>query len=80
VPSGYWKVVATQGSEGPQMAAFIFGQDTARSASICDHLKTVDELEARSSGLNLFHGMDEAAEKVLKTESGALARLLGCGE
>jgi endonuclease G len=50
VPSAYWKVLAT---EDGRMAAFIFDQDTPRSADFCDMRTTLDEVEMRAD-LELF--------------------------
>ncbi len=50
VPSGYWKVVAT---DKGKMSAFIFDQELPKAASHCDQRKPLSEVEARS-GLDLF--------------------------
>lgn len=50
VPSGYWKVIAT---EDGRITAFLFDQTTQRAANYCDSRVTLDEVELRS-GLTLF--------------------------
>lgn len=50
VPSGYWKVLAT---EDGRMAAFIFDQDTPRSSNYCVHQATLEDVEIRAD-LTLF--------------------------
>lgn len=50
VPSGYWKVLAT---EDGRMAAFIFDQATPRNADYCDFRVSLDEVEIRAD-LTLF--------------------------
>jgi endonuclease G, mitochondrial len=50
VPSGYWKVVA---SESGGMIAFIFDQDLPRSADYCDQVVSLSIVEQRS-GFDLF--------------------------
>lgn len=55
VPSGYWKVLAT---EDGRMTAFIFDQDTPRSADHCDHRAALLEVEIRAD-LTLFPRLDQ---------------------
>lgn len=50
VPSGYWKVLATPDG---RVAAFIFDQDTPRSADYCDFRVPVEAVEIRAD-LTLF--------------------------
>ncbi len=50
VPSAFWKVVAT---EDGKIAAFIFEQSLARSASHCAQISSLNAIETRS-GLTLF--------------------------
>jgi endonuclease G len=50
VPSGYWKVVMTNGG---RLTAFIFGQDTPRNADYCTRRVSLDEVELRAR-LNLL--------------------------
>lgn len=55
VPSGYWKVLAT---DDGRMAAFIFDQDTPRNADYCDFRVALEELEIRAD-LALFPRLAE---------------------
>ena len=48
VPSSYWKIVAIQDGSTISATAFIFDQNTPRSANMCDHVETVDTVEQRS--------------------------------
>ncbi len=79
VPSGYWKIIATEAGIGSfELAAFVFGQDTAKDADFCDHRTTVDEIERRT-GLDFHHQLDDATEERLEGAAGALAaERLGC--
>ena len=79
VPSGYWKIVATQDGNGTQVAAFIFDQDTPRDADICEYVETVAEVERRS-GLDFFHALPDAAETTLESGPSALSAKLGCAD
>ena len=45
VPSGYWKVVAT---EDGRMSSFLFGQDADRNADYCAARTSLDEIELRA--------------------------------
>jgi endonuclease G len=45
VPSGYWKVVAT---EDGRLSAFLFGQDADRNAKYCAARVSLDEVELRA--------------------------------
>lgn len=68
VPSGYWKVLAT---EDGRMTAFIFDQDTPRSANHCDHRAALQDVEIRAD-LTLFPRLDERVFAPLDAD-------LGCG-
>jgi endonuclease G len=51
VPSGYWKIIATQSGEDYDsilVRAFILDQETPRDADHMDYLVTVDEIESRA--------------------------------
>lgn len=71
VPSGYWKIVAVQGT-GPfdlKIVGYIFDQATPRGASPSDYVATVDDVESRS-GLDFFWLLPDIAEdEVEKTVS-----------
>jgi len=78
VPSGYWKIVAIQDGSTISATAFIFDQDTPRSANMCDHVETVDTVEQRS-GLDFFQALPDAAETALERAS-SLTNELGCAD
>ena len=77
VPSGYWKVVATQDGSTIRVAAFIFGQNTPSGTDICDHLVTVRAVEQRN-GLNFFHALGTTQQNTIETASTTLGTNLGC--
>ncbi len=77
VPSGYWKVVATEDGVTIKVAAFIFGQDTPSGTDICDHLVTVRTVEQRN-GLNFFHALGTTQQNTIETGSATLTTDLGC--
>lgn len=79
VPSGFWKIVAIEGGEGIEVAAFFMDQDTPRADDHCDHETTVDELEAKS-GLDFFWDLEDAAEDALErgSDGTSLSPQLGC--
>lgn len=66
VPSGYWKVLAT---EDGRMTAFIFDQDTPRSANHCDHRAALRDVEIRAD-LTLFPRLDERVFAPLDADLG----------
>lgn len=68
VPSGYWKVLAT---DDGRVVAFIFDQDTPRNADHCDFRASIEEVEIRAD-LTLFPRMTERAFAPLDAE-------IGCG-
>lgn len=67
VPSGFWKVLARDESNGIWVAALIFQQDTERNAEVVDHLVSVDEVESRS-GLDLFRELEDAEEAAIEEQ------------
>lgn len=79
VPSGYWKIVALDGSDGVRVVAVVMEQDTPRGADYCDHRASVDEVEARS-GLDFFWELEDGREDALEAGDGSesLAGRLGC--
>lgn len=77
IPSGYWKIVAIESDGEIQVAAFFFDQDTPRSANICDHLTTVDEIENKTS-LDFFWELDDTLEGEIESGAPTLASQLGC--
>ena len=56
-------------------AGFYFYQTTPRRANYCDHMKTVDFIEAKS-GLNVFSGFGNEAD--LESSEPTLKGELGC--
>lgn len=75
VPSSYWKIVAIQDGTNVKAAGFYFYQTTPRGANYCDHMKTVDFIEAKS-GLNVFTGFGNEAD--LESSQPTLKGELGC--
>lgn len=66
VPTGYWKIVIYQNESGwVNASAFIFEQDTPRSAKILDGLTTIDEIEKRSK-LDFLWDLDESKEVAIE--------------
>ncbi len=77
VPSGYWKIVATETGTTIRVATFLFDQGVARSADPCNHLTTVDDVEQRS-GLDFFRALPDPEESTLESGAATLATELGC--
>jgi endonuclease G len=67
VPSGYWKVLATDAGE---VSAFIFDQATPRSADYCDMRAPLEQVEIRSD-LTFF-------PRLVTRALGSLDAKLGC--
>lgn len=67
VPSGYWKVIAT---EDNRIAAFIMDTEAPRSLDHCDAQVSLDEVELRSR-LGLF-------PRLASRDFGDLGPKLGC--
>lgn len=77
VPSSYWKVVALKQGTDIKVAAFYFYQDTPKRADYCDHMKSVDLIEAKS-GLDFFAGLTNSVESDLESGRPGLVSELGC--
>lgn len=75
VPSSYWKVVVIEAGAGVKASAFYFYQDTPRRANYCDHMQTVDFIEAKS-GLDFFTRF--SSEVALESSQPNLSADLGC--
>jgi endonuclease G, mitochondrial len=76
VPSGYWKVVATENDGGTRIAAFIMHQDAPRSGNFCNYVVKLESVELRSH-LTFFPNLPpEQREMLLGSET--LAPALGC--
>lgn len=73
VPSGYWKVIATDGDAGWRLSAFIFDQNAHRQADYCAarFRSTLSAVEARSK-IDLFGAADEVTQ--------SLDAALGCAD
>ena len=75
VPSSYWKIISVVQDDTIRSSAFYFYQDTPKRAKYCDHMKTIDFVEAKS-GLDFFP--DYADQDVLEKELGILSHELNC--
>jgi len=68
IPTGYWKIIIYQARENDpdtlRIAAFIFPQETPRTADISKYLVAIDEVERRSN-LDVLWGLaDDLEERV----------------
>lgn len=81
IPSGYWKVVAVEPSEGDiAVSAFVFPHDTRLEARFCNdrYWTTVREIE-RATGLDFFHALDKPHQDEIELDrSRNLLAALGC--
>ena len=79
VPSGYWKIVATEEKGNIKTASFIFDQETERKASFCEKkfLSRVRIIEGKT-GLNFYHALTRVEQNTLETGPGNLLPDLGC--
>lgn len=79
LPSGYWKLVAIETAEGPVVAGFVFGQETARNDDYCGllHRATAWEI-GHHLGLVLMPALAGASRGGLEVGSEDLRRRLGC--
>ena len=68
VPSGFWKIAVVYDEDAGeyQAAAFIMGQDAARTSPLTDHQVSIDAVEQRS-GLEFF--WDDAPAGLVASES-----------
>jgi endonuclease G len=66
VPSGYWKVLAT---EDGRVSSFIFDQRTARNASYCTGRNSLAEVERRAM-LRLFPRLERRSFRSLDADLG----------
>ena len=55
---GYWKIIATETTNGITIAGFVFDQETARGAGFCEEqfVTSVRMIESRT-GLDFFHAL-----------------------
>ena len=78
IPSGYWKVIATQTSDMIKIASFRFDQDTERSADFCDdRFVTTARAVEHATGLNFFHALRSEEQNELENAATLLPEL-GC--
>lgn len=79
VPSGYWKIVATETDGSIKIAAFIFDQETSRSADFCaeEFVTNVRAVEGRTE-LDFFHGLEPIQQDSIENGPTTLLRELGC--
>lgn len=79
VPSGYWKIIATQGDDDIKIAAFLFDQETERRADYCadSFVTSVRNIE-RKTGLNFFHALPWTTQDDLENGPATLLTDLGC--
>ena len=79
VPSGYWKIIATQGDGDIKVAAFLFEQETERRADYCaDSFVTSVRNVERKTGLNFFHALPWTTQDKLENGPATLLPDLGC--
>ena len=79
VPSGYWKIIATQGDSDIKVAAFLFEQETERRADYCtDSFVTSVRNVERKTGLDLFHALPWKTQDKLENGPATLLPDLGC--
>lgn len=79
MPSGYWKIIAAKDGDNTRTAAFIFEQETERSADFCEerfqtNVRTIE----RKTRLNFFHALSVQKQESLETEPNTLLADLGC--
>ena len=77
VPSAYWKVIALVEGSSTKVSAFYFYQDTPKRADYCDHAKTIDFIEGKSS-LDFFSAMPNTTENSLESSNPTLVSELDC--
>ncbi|MCY4379879.1 MAG: DNA/RNA non-specific endonuclease [Candidatus Dadabacteria bacterium] len=79
VPSGYWKIISTEKNDIIKVAAFLFDQETERSAKFCEKrfITSVRTIESKT-GLNFFHALPEKEQEELETGPPSLLADLRC--
>ena len=75
VPSGYWKIVAVKIEGGIKTSSFYFYQSTPRYADYCDHMRSINFIEAKA-GLDFFPELTD--QDTLEASSSMLIGELGC--
>lgn len=81
VPSGYWKIIATEAANAIEIAAFVLDQDTPRRAAFCEErfITNVRTIESRT-GLDFFHALTRQEQDSIETGPATLLPDLGCSE
>lgn len=70
VPNGYWKVVSVVDSAGhSQSVAFMFSQNTERTAKYCDYRTTISSVQSKT-GLNVLPNKQDAYSNTLVADLG----------
>jgi endonuclease G, mitochondrial len=79
IPSGYWKIIAVQESDGVHAAAFLMDQNLSKNTYYCTTLVSVQEVERRTH-LTFFRDLPEKSRKAIVTGHGTsgLDHPLGC--
>jgi len=77
VPSGYFKVIITDNNGWVESSAYIFSQNTARSADYCSYEVTGFTVEYRS-GLDIMPNLPSYKEGAVLGQTGGLTSELGC--
>lgn len=77
VPSGYWKIVAVQTTNGIRLAGFYMDQETPRNVRYCNQTRTVEEIE-KVSGLKFFPALADAQRQAMIGTPSHLKSDLGC--
>ena len=79
IPSGYWKIVATETAGDIKIAAFVFDQETVQSADYCAEEFATDVRTVESkTGLDFFHGLEAVQQDSIENGPATLLRALGC--
>lgn len=77
VPSGFWKVIATEEEGQIWATAFIFKQSGTTWPKYCDLWVTIDEIEQRT-GLDFFPKLKKSIETEVESGQYDLWYYLGC--
>ena len=79
VPSGYWKIIATETANGITIAAFVFDQETPRGVGFCEEqfVTSVRMIESRT-GLDFFHALTREEQNSIETGPATLLPDFGC--
>ena len=72
VPSGYWKVIATEEGGVTRVSSFLFDQETPRGIDFCTKRASLDEIELRAR-LHIFPRLAKRAFQPLDSAIGCAA-------